>query len=718
MKRADTVPHLSLVQRAVSSIRYLGWRGFAVRVVRRLVSLPVTRQIRKWRTLYAQCVANMRRRFKRDDARSRLAKFLARPEARLHFTRAQEPVLSILVLTYNRAEYTYRCLESILHHADISYELIIVDNASADDTHRLLERLENVNILRNSVNVGLGEGCNQVARIARGTYLLLLDNDVMLTTGCLRALVETIARTSNCGAVGCKIVTLEGRLQEAGSIIWDDGATQAYGRDGSPGAPEASYLREVDYCSRACLLVRADVWERTGGLDPRYSPACYEDVDLCMSIRSLDLRVLYQPAAVALQEYAGSSAMDAQMLVSHNQTRFADKWARKLAARPRVATGNVLCARDPSRRPALLFIDDRVDSPDFGAGMPRTWQVLTMLADMPYQVTYVPLFDPMPHEPWLTKLQQMGIEVMAGLVDFEQFAKERTGAYTILLVSRPHNMSAVHRLLRRHFPGATLVYDAEALYFVRDELSAAALGRPDPVAARRQRSLETGLLRAADLIITVSEHERSMIAALAPELAERVSVWGHPTLVRPTLSPFDTRAGLLFVGSFLYADSPNEHAVRWFLDRVFPTVARKLACALDIVGEAPRALRRRASESVTFAGFVPDLEAEFERHRIFVVPHQFSAGIPLKLIEAMSYGIPAVVSELTARQLGVCEDGIVLIGRTPEEFVCKITNLYTDPILWRRLRDGALRYVAEHCDPERFRAALRELLARAAIGGS
>src|SRR5215468_9832328 len=120
MKRADTVPHLSLVQRAVSSIRYLGWRGFAVRVVRRLVSLPVTRQIRKWRTLYAQCVANMRRRFKRDDARSRLAKFLARPEARLHFTRAQEPVLSILVLTYNRAEYTYRCLESILHHADIS----------------------------------------------------------------------------------------------------------------------------------------------------------------------------------------------------------------------------------------------------------------------------------------------------------------------------------------------------------------------------------------------------------------------------------------------------------------------------------------------------------------------------------------------------------------------------------------------------------------------
>ena len=713
------MPYPSLVQRAVSSIRHHGWRGFAVRIVRRLVSASTARHARKVRAVSAQLAINLRRRFERD-ARSHLASFLARPEARLHFARAQEPTLSIVVLTYNRAEYTYRCLESVLRHSDLAYELIIVDNASRDDTHQLLERLENVSILRNSVNVGFGEGCNQAARISRGDYLLLLNNDAMLTIGCLRALVETITRVPDCGAVGCKIVTLDGRLQEAGSIIWGDGTTQGYGRDGSPDAPEVSYLREVDYCSAACLLVRADVWERTKGFDPRYYPAYFEDADLCMSIRSLGLRVLYQPAAVALhQEYSSSSPAEARMLMLRNRAHFAEKWAHELAARPLAATGNVLRARDRSGRAAVLFIDDRIDSPDFGAGMPRTWQILTMLAELPYQVTYVPLYDPTPQEPWLTKLQQMGIEGMTEVLDFEQFAKQRAGFYTILIVSRRHNMSRVYSILRQCFPGATLVYDAEALYFVREELHAAALEIPYPADGQQQRGVETTLLRAADLIVTVSEHEQNMITSLAPELSGRVSVWGHPAEVRPTPSPFAARSGLLFVGSFPFADSPNEHAVRWFLDRVFPAVARQLACTFHIVGRAPGALRRRASGSVTFAGFVPDLEAEFDRHRVFVVPHQFSAGIPLKLIEAMSRGIPAVVSELTARQLGLGDGDVVLIGRTPEEFAHKIVNLYCDPVLWHRARDGALRYVAEHCNPEKFRGALRQLLARAeAIGGS
>jgi glycosyltransferase involved in cell wall biosynthesis len=379
----------------------------------------------------------------------------------------------------------------------------------------------------------------------------------------------------------------------------------------------------------------------------------------------------------------------------------------------------VLRARDRAPYPALLVIDDRIDSPDYGSGMGRTWAALRMLAEMPYRVTYVPLWDPTPREPWLTELQQMGIEVIAGRLKLKKFARERPGYYEALIVSRPHNMHRAAGILRRRFPEAPLIYDAEALYFVREELRAAALGRKlNPVASREQRALETTLLRAADLVIAVSEHERDMIHSLVPELAGRVFVWGHPAAVSPTPSPFDARSGLLFVGSFPFSDSPNEHAVRWFLDNVFPAVARQLACTFRIVGRTPEDLQRRASASVEFAGFVPDLEPEYDRHRIFLVPNQFSAGIPLKLIEAMSRGIPAVVSELTARQLGLVDGEAVLIGRTPEEFAHKIASLYSDPALWRRVRDGALRYVAERCDPEKLKAELRDLLARAATARS
>src|SRR5206468_8753731 len=145
---------------------------------------------------------------------------------------------------------------------------------------------------------------------------------------------------------------------------------------------------------------------------------------------------------------------------------------------------------------------------------------LTVLTRMPYRVTYIPLLDPTPREPWLTELQQMGIEVIAGRLNLKKFAKERAGYYEALIVSRPHNMHRAAGILRRRFPKAPLIYDAEALYFVREELCAAALGRePKPVANREQRALETALLRAADFVIAVSEHERDMILALVPELA-------------------------------------------------------------------------------------------------------------------------------------------------------------------------------------------------------
>src|SRR5262249_6128882 len=126
-----------------------------------------------------------------------------------------------------------------------------------------------------------------------------------------------------------------------------------------------------------------------------------------------------------------------------------------------------------------------------------------------------------------------------------------------------------------------------------------------------------------------------------------------------------------------------------------------------------RALRDRACASVDFAGFVPDLGPEYDRHRVFVVPHQFSAGIAYKLNEAMSRGLPAVVSELTARQLGLADGEAVLVARSPEEFARKIAQLYRDPDLWATLRHNALHYVAQRCNPSRVKATLQDALARA-----
>jgi GT2 family glycosyltransferase/glycosyltransferase involved in cell wall biosynthesis len=619
-----------------------------------------------------------------------------------------------VVLTYNRAEHTYRCLDSVLWYVDLPYELIIVDNASHDETGQLLARLDNATILRNAENVGFGEGCNQAAAIARGRYLLLLNNDAQLTAGCVRTLVETAERIPDCAAVGCKVVMPDGRLQEAGSIIWDDGTTMGYGRDDAPDSLPYSYVREVDYCSAACLLVRADVWKQAGGFDSRYAPAYYEDADLAMAMRTFGWRVIYQPVAVAVhQEYTSSSPDAARELMIRNRERFVEKWSRELAGQPSASDKNVLRARNRAPQPTVLFVDDRVESPDFGSGIRRTWTMLTMLADMGCRATFVPLLDATLREPWVTNLRQMGVEVVTGPIVFEEFAAGRAGLYQTVIISRPHNMHAAHAAVRRHFPKATLIYDAEALYFVREELREAAVtGRP-AIACEEQRTFETGLLRAADYVFSVSEYERHIMLHLVPDLAGRTFVWGDCMTALPTPAPFDARADLLFVGSFPEADSPNEHAVRWFLDHVWPALVDQLGCTFRVIGRAPETLKHRASASVEFTGFVPDLGLEYDRHRVFIVPHQFSAGIAYKLDEAMSRGIPAVVSELTARQLSLVDGEMVLVGRTTEEFAAKIVELYRDRELWARLRHNALYHVAERCDPRKVKATLENVLARA-----
>src|SRR5206468_925639 len=156
----------------------------------------------------------------------------------------------------------------------------------------------------------------------------------------------------------------------------------------------------------------------------------YEDADLCMAIRELGMRVVYQPAAVILhQEYTSSSPDAARELMIRNRERFVEKWARELAAQPSPSGRNVLRARNGSPHPTVLFIDDRVESPDFGSGIRRMWTMLTMLAEMGYRVTFVPLLDPSPRDPWVTELQQMGVEVVADLLAFDAFAAERAGLY-------------------------------------------------------------------------------------------------------------------------------------------------------------------------------------------------------------------------------------------------------------------------------------------------
>ena len=125
---------------------------------------------------------------------------------------------------------------------------------------------------------------------------MFLNNDTKVTEGWLSSLVNLIESDSTIGMVGSKLVYPDGRLQEAGGIIWSDGSGWNYGRLDDPDKAEYNYVKDVDYISGAAIPSEArPCGSRSADLTSGFAPAYCEDSDLAFEVRKAGYRVVYQP---------------------------------------------------------------------------------------------------------------------------------------------------------------------------------------------------------------------------------------------------------------------------------------------------------------------------------------------------------------------------------------------------------------------------------------
>ena len=648
----------------------------------------------------------------RAEAERSLDAFLAGNE-RLRFAAPAEPTVSVVVVLYNQAGLSLLCLQALAALGDPGLELIIVDNASSDRMPQLLQRLDGAQVLPQRENLGFLRAVNLAAAHARGQYLLLLNNDAVVFPDTIARAVARLQAEPDAGAVGGPILLWDGRLQEAGSIVWNDGSCLGYGRGDSPDAGPYRYLRDVDYCSGAFLMVRRALFERLGRFDEVFAPAYYEESDFCVRLWEAGHRIVYDPAVrVRHFEFASDAGSGrALALQVRNRERFVARHPAFLAERPAPDLAHVLQARErlaPGAR-RVLFIDDRVPLPWLGQGYPRAASFVRALVDAGAAVTHYPL--QFPHEDWgdVYRALPERCEVMLdhGLARIAGFLESRAGLYDTIVVSRPHNMEVIDAIRARQpawFEGCRVVYDAEALFSLRDIEKARVLGTPPPPEAQqRMVDAEMALARGADGIVTVSEAEARHFRQAGHA---HVHVLGHAIQPCPTTNGFGPRRGFLFVGAIGADDTPNTDSLLWFVRECWPAIERALGdgARLDLVGPCDsESVRALASPAIRVHGRVDDLTPFFEQARVFIVPTRFAAGIPHKAHEAAARGLPMVVSPLIATQLGWGDR--VPAPATPAAFGEACVRMHEDATQWAACRAALLRAVEQDCSPAAFVAA-------------
>ncbi|MEA2061299.1 MAG: glycosyltransferase, partial [Thermodesulfobacteriota bacterium] len=386
---------------------------------------------------------------------------------------------------------------------------------------------------------------------------------------------------------------------------------------------------------------------------------------------------------------------------------FLTRWDPCLISLPNVSSTRSALL-NPGKKQRALVVDLTLPTFDEDSGSLRMFELLGLLVQMGLQVTFVP--DNRDNSPkYRRPLELMGIEVFTGEYTLSHALEGLE--YDMIILSRVNIAHRYMNQVRLINPGARIYYDTVDIHYVR-ELRQAEIEHNDQLRknALNTKKMELAACIMADVVFTVTTADKHHLHKELPFL----SCFVLPNIYKemPIPMSWENTEGLVFIGN--YNHQPNEDAVYYFVEKVFPLVQKHIPeIKLYLIGSNMKnEMKALASDTIKVLGWVEKVEPELAKRRVMVSSLRYGAGMKGKIGQAMSLGLPVVSTRIGAEGMGLEDEKTVLVADEPEFFAEKVCRLYTDKALWENISLNAKNFIFSRYGRESVKQKLEDFIAK------
>lgn len=600
----------------------------------------------------------------------------------LNFSKSSKPLVSIVINTSGNGLYTYNCLRSVLKNTTtVAYEIIVLNHNNTDFSYQKF--VDNaVTQITDLKEDNVTKLQNLASEIANGDFLCFLNSEVIPNEKWLENLLAVFNYDQESGVVAPKLIYPYGLLKAAGSVINEVGKQTNIGEFQEVDQFEYNFIKEIDYCNSAGLLVKKADFIGTGKFNPDIKNADYVFADFCYRLKSqLDKKIYYQPLSSYVDFRLNKEVAD--------PTFFVDIW-RDTLAKPK--------AKD--KKESILIIDAVIPKPDQDSGSRRIFEIVKLFQALNLN-TYFLAHKGLREEPYYSSLVNIGARVICQKHIKEKMVKKLPSILPFIdfvWISRL-DINSIYGPVIKSIKSVPWLNDTVDLHFIRirRELELAGMDlskieeKINPI-----RTLELKLAKLADYTITVTEVEREVLMEKGIDKVVVIPNIHEDQISDSKNLKFDQRKNIIFIGS--YKHEPNIDAALWLANEIMPEVWKTdPTIKLILLGSNPSTeVVALKSDRIEVPGFIHDVSPFFLQARVFVAPLRFGAGMKGKIGQSLEFGLPIVSTYIGIEGMDLENEKDVLVAENTNEFAEHILRLYQTPELWNKIHINSIQAIEEY----------------------